>query len=75
VVSSYRDGDSILAVGGTVRTGRVSDGWVDRGRVVCPWHGSRFECESGDVLKGPATSPLPSYATRVRDGMVEVCAR
>ena len=40
-----------------------------------PWHGARFDCGSGDVLRGPATASLPSYATRVRDGMVEVCAR
>ena len=73
----HRDGDNILAVGEFCPHlgAPMSDGWVDRGRVVCPWHGSRFECESGDVLKGPATSPLPSYATRVRDGIVEVCAR
>jgi nitrite reductase/ring-hydroxylating ferredoxin subunit/uncharacterized membrane protein len=73
----HRDGDNILAVGEYCPHlgAPMSDGWVDRGRVVCPWHGSRFECKSGDVLKGPATAPLPSYATRVRDGMVEVCAR
>jgi len=73
----HRDGDSILAVGEYCPHlgAPMSDGWVDRGRVVCPWHGSRFECQSGDVLKGPATAPLPSYLTRIRDGMVEVCAR
>jgi len=73
----HRDGDSILAVGEYCPHlgAPMSDGWVDRGRVVCPWHGSRFECQSGDVLKGPATAPLPSYLTRIRDGMVEVCVR
>jgi nitrite reductase/ring-hydroxylating ferredoxin subunit/uncharacterized membrane protein len=73
----HRDGDNVLAVGEYCPHlgAPMSDGWVDRGRVVCPWHGSRFECRSGDVLKGPATAPLPSYSTRVRDGMVEVCAR
>lgn len=70
----HRDGDNVLAVGEYCPhlAAPMADGWVDRGRVVCPWHGSRFECQSGDVLKGPATASLPSYPTRIRDGMVEV---
>ncbi|MGX9790056.1 Rieske 2Fe-2S domain-containing protein [Mycobacterium sp. MMS18-G62] len=72
----HRDGDDVLAVGERCPHlgAPMSDGWVDRGRVVCPWHGSRFECRTGDVLRGPATASLPSYPTRVRDGMVEVCS-
>jgi nitrite reductase/ring-hydroxylating ferredoxin subunit/uncharacterized membrane protein len=72
----HRDGDNVLAVGEYCPHlgAPMSDGWVDRGLVVCPWHGSRFECQSGDVLKGPATAPLPSYPTRIRDGVVEVRA-
>ncbi|ODR00317.1 (2Fe-2S)-binding protein [Mycobacterium intermedium] len=50
----------------------MADGWVDRGRIVCPWHGSRFALESGEVLRGPAASALPCYQARVVDGMVEV---
>jgi nitrite reductase/ring-hydroxylating ferredoxin subunit/uncharacterized membrane protein len=50
----------------------MSDGWVDRGRIVCPWHGSRFDVASGAVLRGPAAAPLPCYQTRVNDGMIEV---
>jgi nitrite reductase/ring-hydroxylating ferredoxin subunit/uncharacterized membrane protein len=70
----HRDGDNVLAVGEYCPHlgAPMSDGWVDRGRVVCPWHGSRFECRSGDVLKGPATVSLPRYRTRIRDGVVEV---
>jgi nitrite reductase/ring-hydroxylating ferredoxin subunit/uncharacterized membrane protein len=51
----HRDGDNILAVGEYCPHlgAPMLDGWVDRGHVVCPWHGSRFECQSGDVLKGP----------------------
>ncbi|MCV7100478.1 Rieske 2Fe-2S domain-containing protein [Mycobacterium palustre] len=52
----------------------MSDGWVDRGRIVCPWHGSWFEAESGEVLRGPAAAPLPCYQARLVDGMVEVRA-
>lgn len=48
------------------------DGWVDRGRIVCPWHGSRFALESGEVLRGPSATSLPCYETRLMDGMIEV---
>lgn len=50
----------------------MSDGWIDRDRIVCPWHGSRFACGSGEVLRGPATAALPNYPVRIRDGVVEV---
>ena len=70
----HRDGDDVLAVGEYCPHlgAPMADSWIDRGRVVCPWHGSRFECRSGDVLKGPATASLPRYPTRIRDGVVEV---
>jgi nitrite reductase/ring-hydroxylating ferredoxin subunit len=50
----------------------MADGWIDRGRVVCPWHGSAFEPATGQVQRGPATAPLPCYPTRVRKGVIEV---
>ncbi|GAA4290778.1 hypothetical protein GCM10023161_36070 [Mycobacterium paraffinicum] len=50
----------------------MADGWVDRGRLVCPWHGSWFAAKSGDVLRGPAAAPLPCYQARLVNGMVEV---
>jgi nitrite reductase/ring-hydroxylating ferredoxin subunit len=73
----HRDGDAVLAVGQFCPHlgAPMADGWVDRGRVVCPWHGSRFECASGEVVRGPATAALPTYETRIRGAMVEVCAR
>jgi nitrite reductase/ring-hydroxylating ferredoxin subunit len=50
----------------------MTDGWVERGRVVCPWHGSRFDVCSGEVLRGPSAAPLPCYQTRISDGMIEL---
>ncbi|GFG64419.1 hypothetical protein MKUB_19090 [Mycobacterium kubicae] len=50
----------------------MADGWVDRGRLVCPWHGSRFALDSGEVLRGPSTAPLPCYEARLVDGVIEV---
>ena len=50
----------------------MADGWLDRGRLVCPWHGSWFAAESGEVLRGPSAAPLPCYQARLVNGMVEV---
>ncbi|GAB7144193.1 Rieske 2Fe-2S domain-containing protein [Mycobacterium riyadhense] len=50
----------------------MADGWVDRGRIVCPWHGSRFALETGEVLRGPSATPLPCYQARLVDGTIEV---
>jgi nitrite reductase/ring-hydroxylating ferredoxin subunit/uncharacterized membrane protein len=50
----------------------MADGWIDRGGLVCPWHGSRFAVDSGEVRRGPSAAALPCYQTRVRDGIVEV---
>ncbi|MDQ6740769.1 MAG: Rieske 2Fe-2S domain-containing protein [Actinomycetota bacterium] len=41
--------------------------------VMCPWHMSVFSLETGDVVHGPATSPQPSFRTRITEGTVEVC--
>ena len=41
--------------------------------VECPWHKSVFSLETGEVVHGPATSPQPSFLTRLVDGAVEVC--
>lgn len=50
----------------------MADGWLDRGRIVCPWHGSWFAADSGEVLRGPAAAPLPCYEARLVNGVVEV---
>ena len=40
--------------------------------VTCPWHGSQFDLRSGEVLRGPASTPQQRFEARVRDGWVEV---
>ncbi|HEU4785660.1 MAG TPA: Rieske 2Fe-2S domain-containing protein [Ktedonobacterales bacterium] len=54
--------------------GPLAEGKVENGRVVCPWHGSRFRLKDGRIVNGPATFPQPVYETRVRDGKIEVRA-
>lgn len=69
-----RDGDNVSAFAGLCPhlAAPMEDGWLDRGRVVCPWHGSQFDVQTGAVVRGPAAAPLPCYQARVQDGMVEL---
>ena len=70
----YRNGKEVVAVGELCPHlgAPMCDGWIDRGQIVCPWHGSRFTAGSGEVLRGPATARLPFYPTRLREGMIEL---
>jgi nitrite reductase/ring-hydroxylating ferredoxin subunit/uncharacterized membrane protein len=52
--------------------GPLSEGTLEDGTIVCPWHGSRFSLDDGRVIDGPATHPQPCLDARVRAGRVEV---
>lgn len=74
-------GVALVLHGGQVRAmgarcshagGPLDQGWVLGGTLVCPWHGSRYDLETGQPVSGPSTCPQPRYAVRVRDGMIEI---
>ena len=69
-----RRGDTVAAVGEYCPhlAAPMADGWLDRGRIVCPWHGSQFDVESGHVVRGPAAAPIPCYEARVHHEMIEL---
>ena len=50
----------------------MSEGWLYHDDLVCPWHGSCFDLDSGIPVNGPATAPLPRYETRIHDGRIEI---
>jgi nitrite reductase/ring-hydroxylating ferredoxin subunit/uncharacterized membrane protein len=73
----YRRGDRVSALSAKCShlSGPLAEGTLIEGDnpcVVCPWHGSVFEIETGEVVHGPATAPEHSFKTRVVDGMIEV---
>lgn len=50
----------------------MAQGWLYRGELVCPWHGSRFDVRSGCALSGPSTAPLPRYDVRSAAGQLHI---
>lgn len=55
--------------------GPLAEGELHDCSVKCPWHGSVFSFKDGHVIDGPATIPIPSFETRIRNGQIEVKAR
>jgi nitrite reductase/ring-hydroxylating ferredoxin subunit len=53
--------------------GPLSEGTLEDGAVVCPWHGSRYALEDGAVLDGPSTHPQTCFDVRIsEEGMIEL---
>ncbi|QJW94960.1 NifU family protein [Frigoriglobus tundricola] len=44
---------------------------ADAGTITCPWHGFRFDCDSGECLTAPAAQ-LEQFPVRVENGVVWV---
>ncbi len=42
------------------------------GEIECCWHGARFDCVSGAVLRGPAEDALVRFEAEERDGAIWV---
>ena len=76
VVARSEESGEVCAIAATCSHlgGPLADGDREGDVVICPWHGSRFDLCSGEVLGGPAVYPQPRYETRVRAGKVEIRA-
>ncbi len=47
------------------RGGPLSEGWLEDGKVVCPWHAWAFDLKSGECLE--ERSQVKVYALRLED--------
>jgi len=45
------------------------------GTLQCAWHGTRYDCRTGEVRQVPATSPLPVFQVRLEGGQILVGPR
>ena len=49
---------------------RLSEGRLDGSVVECPLHGAQFDVRSGCAVRNPATRPIATFETEIRDGQV-----
>lgn len=50
--------------------GPLAEGKLEEYIVQCPWHGSRFDIRSGEVVRPPAMKPEPIYEVKVESNDV-----
>ncbi|MGN9811809.1 Rieske 2Fe-2S domain-containing protein [Micromonospora sp. BQ11] len=73
----YRHGDEVTVMLERCphQSGPLGEGEVQRidghDCVVCPWHGSAFRLDDGEVVHGPSANDQQILSTRVVDGVVE----
>lgn len=54
------------------RGGPLSEGPIAGEQVTCPWHGSKFNIRTGDVVGPPARQGVARYSVRVTGTDIEV---
>jgi nitrite reductase/ring-hydroxylating ferredoxin subunit len=69
-----KTGTKIFAIGNTCthRGCKLSGGKLEGETVRCPCHGSVFNVRTGEVMKGPAKSPEPSYTVTVENDVFSI---
>ena len=50
----------------------LEGGRVRAGFIACPFHGSRFDLESGCALNPPASEPVATFPVRIEGGSIAV---
>ncbi len=56
----------------THEEGPLAEGEIEGHQVTCPWHGTRFDVRTGEVLCPPAYEDLQRYSVRVIGNDTEV---
>jgi nitrite reductase (NADH) small subunit len=66
--------DRYLTIGNKCphKGGPLCDGIVSGNVVVCPLHGRRFDLETGMPVRASEPSSVPTFPTRVEDGIIFV---
>lgn len=69
-----RQGERVHALGARCAHagGPLDQGWVLEGKLVCPWHGSSFDLQTGEPATGPGTCPQPRYQVRLQGGAIYI---
>ena len=74
ILVSRASSGEVCAIAATCNhfSGPLQEGEREGDTIVCPWHGSRFDLCTGEIIDGPAVFPQSRYETRVRDGSIEI---
>ena len=72
-IAIFKCGGEISAVNNVCphRGGPLAEGFVQDGRVACPWHGWAFEIKTGKHAMNPAIQ-IPSYPVTIEGDDVYV---
>jgi nitrite reductase/ring-hydroxylating ferredoxin subunit len=64
-----RQGETILALHDTCAHagGPLSEGTLEGGALVCPWHFSKYRLSDGRAQRGPTVYDQPAYEVRRTD--------
>jgi nitrite reductase/ring-hydroxylating ferredoxin subunit len=52
--------------------GPLSEGELEGSVVTCPWHFSKFDVRTGEIVESPAEEEIPVYEVKVEGGAVHV---
>jgi nitrite reductase/ring-hydroxylating ferredoxin subunit len=55
--------------------GPLAEGKLEEYIVQCPWHGSRFDIRSGEVVSPPAMRPETTYEVKVENNNILIKRR
>ena len=50
----------------------LSEGDIEDGNIVCPFHGGMFDIKTGDASAAPCVVPIRSYPVTVEDDAVYI---
>ncbi len=66
-------GGALSAIGNVCphREGPLGGGWIEEGKVLCPWHAWAFDVTTGEA-EAPQKGRVPVYPVRVEGGEVLV---
>ena len=72
----YRTADGVFVTDDTCTHGlaSLSEGFLENGRVYCPYHGGAFDIKTGAAVAFPCTDPIRAYPCRVADGEIVIAA-
>lgn len=48
----------------------LSDGWIEDGDIVCPFHDGKFSIRTGEATAPPCIMPLKTYTVSVEEGTI-----